>query len=184
MRRQLLLAFLAAAVAVIGLFALLRVGGEVSLDDLKSEAKHTFTLESPDFPYGGEIPAAFTCDGRNAPPALRWKGQPEGTVSYLLVVYDPDAPSGTFIHWVVYDIPGSATEYHLGAGVSGLNDFGQVGYGGPCPPRGSTHRYFFVLFALDTKLNLGEGARLSDVLRAAKGHVLAVAETMGRYGRK
>lgn len=182
MRRYLPFAIIAAAVAAIGFLTLFGVGEKVSIDDLKAEAKSTFTLESPDFRYGEAIPAAFTCDGPNEPPALRWRGQPEGTTSYLLVMYDPDAPGGTFIHWVVYDIPGSVTEYQPGAGVSGLNDFGRRGYGGPCPPSG-THRYFFVLFALDTKLNLGEGARLGDVLRAAKGHVLAVAETMGRYGR-
>ncbi|MEM1508260.1 MAG: YbhB/YbcL family Raf kinase inhibitor-like protein [Thermofilaceae archaeon] len=183
MRKYLLLITFIAIIVLAVFLAFFTAEKEVFIDDLKAEAKTNFELESPDFRYGEPIPATFTCDSSNEPPTLRWRGQPEGTVTYVLLMYDPDAPGGTFIHWVVYDIPGSVTEYQPGVGVNGLNHFGRKGYGGPCPPPGSTHRYFFVLFALDTKLNLSEGARLSDVLRAAKGHVLAVAETMGRYGR-
>ncbi len=161
-----------------------RPAGRATLEDLIKEAKVKFELRSEAFDYGGRIPAKYTCDGEDVPPPLSWSGQPKGTVSYVLICYDPDAPRGTFIHWVLFNIPGDVTELRgEEVGVKGVNDFGRLGYGGPCPPRGSAHRYFFVLLALDTKLNLKEGATLQDVLNAAKGHVLGYAETMGKYGR-
>lgn len=177
-------ALLAAIVAgIMAVFFLPSRGEKVELEDLKEEAEAKFELESPEFSYGGTIPKKYTCDGENVPPPLRWRGRPEGTEAYVLIVYDPDAPMGTFYHWIAYDIPGDVSSLEGELGTSGRNDFGGIGYGGPCPPRGSTHRYFFTLFALDAKLGLGEGARLDEVLRAMRGHVLGYAETMGRYGR-
>ena len=150
-----------------------------------------FTLSSPAFEAGGTIPVDYTCDGRDVSPPLRWGSAPAGTVTLALVCDDPDAPAGTWVHWVVYNIPSSRegfdeavpTDERLSDGtLQGRNDFGRIGYGGPCPP-GGTHRYFFKLYALDTKLDLPPGARKDDLLRAMKDHVLAESELMGRYGR-
>ena len=139
---------------------------------------------------GGTIPARHTCDGLNLSPDLVWTGQPEGTKSFLLVVDDPDAPGGTFVHWVLFDIAATAKGLPEGplaakAGIAGMNDFGKPAWGGPCPPKGKgTHRYFFKLHALDTDtLGLRPGASLVLVEKAIKGHVLATAQLMGRYGR-
>ena len=146
------------------------------------------TLSSDAFKNGGDIPSRFTCDGAGTAPALSWSGAPEGTKSFVLIVDDPDAPSGTFVHWVVVDLPASTTSLAEGgtlpAGArTGKNDFGKVGYGGPCPPSG-THRYFFKLYALDTALGLNPGATKADLLAAMQGHVLAEGQLMGRYGRE
>ncbi len=151
----------------------------------------SFTLSSPAFEAGETIPVDYTCDGRDVSPPLRWGSTPAGTVTLALICDDPDAPVGTWVHWVVYNIPSSREgfdeavppEERLPDGtLQGRNDFGRIGYGGPCPP-GGTHRYFFKLYALDTKLDLPPGARKDNLLRAMKGHVLAESELMGRYGR-
>ena len=144
------------------------------------------------FAPGGTIPAEFTCDGSDVSPALAWSGAPAGTQSFALIVDDPDAPRGTWVHWVLYDVP--PTERHLDEGVpsagtlpsggrQGLNDFGNIGYGGPCPPPGPAHRYCFRLYALDRKLGLQSGATRAAVDRGMRGHVLASAELVGRYSR-
>lgn len=164
----------------------------ISIDDLKKEAKSKFTLSSPAFKYGEKIPVKYTCDGADVSIPLSWSGYPENTKSFLIIMYDPDAPMGTFIHWIAYNIPGNINslpenidkKYKVeGLCFQGINDFGEVGYGGPCPPPGSVHRYFIVVFALDTELKLGENVKISDVLAAVKGHVIAYAEYMGKYGR-
>ena len=149
-------------------------------------------LESPDFASGGMIPKQFTCDGADSSPALEWSDPPGGTKSFALVVDDPDAPVGNWVHWVVFDLPANLRtlarnvpkkEEMADGSRQGRNDFGKIGYGGPCPPPGAPHRYFFRIYALDTKLNLKPGATKKDVETAKQGHVLAEAEWMGRFSR-
>ncbi len=153
-----------------------------------------FRLYSPAFQNGERIPAKYTCDGEDVSPPLRWEEVPEGTKSLVLIVYDPDAPTGTFIHWVLYNIPATVNELPEGVpkdepvvegiGVQGMNDFGYIGYGGPCPPPGhGAHRYFFALHALDVELRVRPGARADEVLKAMKDHVIGYAVLMGTYER-
>jgi Raf kinase inhibitor-like YbhB/YbcL family protein len=147
-----------------------------------------FVLSSPAFVAGGDIPRLFTCDGEDIPPHLVWSGAPKDVGSFALIMDDPDAPNGTFTHWVLFDIPADRTELPSGKtsdaiGVSGRNSRGQSGYMGPCPPSG-THRYFFRLFALDVKtLGLSSGASRQQVEHAATAHTTGTAELMGRYSR-
>ena len=152
----------------------------------------TFILETKAFPKGGEIPSKYTCSGRNVSPALSWSGAPQATRSFALIVEDPDAPSGTFTHWVVYDLPPgthqlpenvSQTDGLGGGGRQGRNGFRRTGYGGPCPPPGKAHRYFFRLYALDSTLNLPAGASRQEVESAIRGHLIAQAELMGKFAR-
>lgn len=150
-------------------------------------------IESKAFPAGGDIPGKFTCDGENLSPALFWSSPPQGTQSLILIVDDPDAPVGTFVHWVLYDLPANARALPEGipatadpatGGHQGTNDFRRPGYGGPCPPAGKPHRYFFRLYALDRQLGLPSGARRQEVDQAMKGHILEQGELMGRYRRR
>ncbi|HBY95813.1 MAG TPA: YbhB/YbcL family Raf kinase inhibitor-like protein [Chloroflexi bacterium] len=151
----------------------------------------SFMLESPAFDEGGQIPTRFTCDGQNVSPPLRWEGEPDNTQSFALIVDDPDAPRRTFTHWVLFDVPASLSELAEGTqagdvGTAGTNDFGKVGYGGPCPPPShGPHRYFFTLYALDQPaLGLTRGAGRDAVERAITGHTLARAQLMGRHERQ
>jgi len=148
-------------------------------------------ITSSAFGSGEMIPAKYTCDGADFSPPLEWSGSPAGTKSLALVCDDPDAPMGTWVHWVIYDIPPSATmlaegitrEKDLpGGGTQGINDFRRIGYGGPCPP-GGTHRYFFKLYALDTALGLKPGITKDQLLKAMRGHILVEAQLMGTYKR-
>ncbi len=142
-------------------------------------------LRSLAFEHGGEIPSLFTCDGSDISPPLQIGDVPEGTASLALVMDDPDAPGGTFDHWVVWNIPAQTTEIASGTepqGVEGRTDFGRMGYGGPCPPSG-THRYMFKLYALDTVLDLARNARKDDLEAAMQGHILAEALLEGKYRR-
>jgi len=148
-----------------------------------------FAITSPAFADGAEIPRLHTCDGENQSPRLTWRDPPTGTRSFVLIVDDPDAPSGTFTHWLLFDIPAGLTELSEGAsgvGRAGRNDFGKNGYGGPCPPKGhGPHRYFLKLSALDLEaLGLPEGAARSRLEAAMKGHVLATTQLAGRYERR
>lgn len=152
-----------------------------------------FGLKSPQWSGGSEIPRQYTCDGADISPPLEWSTAPEGTKSFSLVTEDPDAPGGTFFHWVLYDLPAAARglpenvspQKDLPDGArQGRNSFGKIGYGGPCPPPGPAHRYFFRLYALDKKLDLPAGAGREELDRAMKGHVLAETELMGRYKRR
>jgi Raf kinase inhibitor-like YbhB/YbcL family protein len=150
-----------------------------------------FRLTSAGFTEGTAIPAKYTCDGENKAPPLRWDGAPQAQ-SFVLILEDPDAPGGTFTHWVLYDIPGAQRELpealsNVGAlGTPGLNDFSRVGYGGPCPPRGGgAHRYVFTLSALDVAtLNLPPESERHKVEAAMRGHVLSKATLIGQYERQ
>ena len=138
------------------------------------------------FQQGGNIPSKFSCDGANTSPPLQISDVPPEAKSLVLIVDDPDAPSGLFTHWAVWNIsPQSSTipEGSTPKGVQGTNDFGKSGYGGPCPPSGA-HRYYFKIFALDRELDLPSGAKRSQLDAAMKGHVVAQGELMGRYARK
>jgi len=149
------------------------------------EAAMTLTLSSTAFSPNGEIPVAHTCDGPGTAPPLAWNGVPTGTRAFALIADDPDAPDPaapkrTFVHWVVYDIPKSATSLKSNGFREGLNARGQPGYTGPCPPKGR-HRYFFKLYALDTELgDLGQPTK-AGLEQAMSGHVLEKAELIGTY---
>jgi Raf kinase inhibitor-like YbhB/YbcL family protein len=151
-------------------------------------AEQGFTLTSPAFAPDGNIPAECTCDGDNESPELKWIHPPEETRSFALFVEDLDAPRGTLTHWVLYDVPSDAESIPRAKphrGIDGRNDFGHVGYGGPCPPPNhGKHRYYFKLFALDVdSLNLEEGASRAAVEAAMEGHTLGKTELMGRFER-
>ena len=152
-----------------------------------------FDLTSTAFKAGDAIPNKHTCDGADVSPPFAWTEPPPGAKSFALVCDDPDAPVGTWVHWVLYDVPGTSrqlleaidTKPTLADGSrQGTNDFKRTGYGGPCPPRGAPHRYFFKLYALDTVLGLAPGATKAALLKAMEGHVAGQAELMGRYGRQ
>ncbi|RME81372.1 MAG: YbhB/YbcL family Raf kinase inhibitor-like protein [Caldilineae bacterium] len=148
-------------------------------------------LTSPAFAYGQRIPRKYTCDDRDISPPLQWEGAPAATESFALIMDDPDAPVGTWDHWLIFDIPAGTnslpeavpTDPTLADGsVQGLNSWRRTGYGGPCPPRGE-HRYFFRLYALDTQLKLGPNTDKGRLKKAMEGHILAQAELMGVYSR-
>ena len=159
----------------------------------KQEGRKTeMKITSSSFKEGEIIPSKFTCDGEDISPQLSWKDPPENTKCFALISDDPDAPSGDWVHWVIYNIPSSVSELtenipknkKLDNGTEqGLNDFRKTGYDGPCPP-GGIHRYYFKLYALDTMLDLGPGATKAQVLQAMKGHILAEAQLMGKYRRQ
>ena len=141
----------------------------------------TLIISSPAFENEGVIPAKYTCDGEEINPPLQVKSIPEGTKTLAIIVEDPDAPKGTFDHWLAWNIPPeNAVEEGRPAGISGTNSAGKTGYHGPCPPSGY-HRYYFYLFALDSSLNLKAGANKNELKEAMKGHILAGGSLMGRY---
>ena len=149
-------------------------------------------IKSSAFEEGGMIPGKYTCDGENVSPPLSWSDAPAETKTFALINHDPDAPAGTWVHWVIYNIPGSEKELpeaiapkkNLDNGaVQGVNDFRKTGYGGPCPP-GGTHRYYFKLYALDTKLDLQGDVTKDKLLDAMRGHILAEGQLMGKYSRR
>lgn len=149
-----------------------------------------FIVKVEGFNEGATIPSRFTCDGGDVSPAIEWAGEPSKTRSFALIMNDPDAPGGTWNHWLVWDIVASVHSLpegkgHASLGKSGTNDFGRLGYGGPCPPkRRGSHRYYFRLFALDTPtLGVPEGGKRSALEKALKGHTIAETAYMGRYER-
>jgi len=152
-----------------------------------------FRLTSAALKDGATIPGKYTCDGVDVSPPLAWSGAPAGTRGLALIADDPDAPGGTWVHWVLYNLPAEVSELpeniakveslDLGGARQGRNDFRRPGYGGPCPPPGPAHRYFFKLYALDTRLELKAGAQKKDVEAAMEGHVLGSAQLMGTYAR-
>jgi len=158
--------------------------------------RSAMNLSSTAFGPGGRIPARHTCDGEDLSPPLAWDGVPEGTRSLALIMDDPDAPPGTWVHWVLYNLPAESRGLEEGVpknaalddgaahGVCwGVSSYSRVGYFGPCPPPGSPHRYSFRLYALDAALELEPKASKERVERAMSGHVLASAELVGLYGR-
>lgn len=145
-------------------------------------------LSSSAFQEGGKIPAQYTCDGANVSPPLEWTGVPQGAKSLALIVEDPDAPSGVWVHWVLFNLEPGLTELPEGVkpgslGEQGMNDSRRPGYSGPCPPRGPAHRYFFKMYALDKTLSLSAGATKKDAEKAMQGSVLAQGQLIGKYGR-
>ena len=150
------------------------------------------TIRSSVIEPGSAIARDYTCDGRDVSPPLRWENPPANTQSFALICDDPDAPMGTWTHWVIYNLPPAARELaesfppqerRPDGTLQGKNDFGRIGYGGPCPPRGKPHRYFFRLYALDAKLAAGPGLTRKALLKAMEGHILAQGQVMGRYKR-
>ncbi len=151
-----------------------------------------FTLKSSAFDEGGSIPVKYTGDGEDVSPALEWSNAPEGTRAFALVCDDPDAPAGAWVHWLIYAIPENPPmlpeavppKRELANGArQGINDFRKLGYGGPAPPPGAAHRYYFRLYALDSALELAPGIRKANLMKAMEGHILGRAELMGRYKR-
>ncbi len=153
-----------------------------------------FTLKSEAFPQKGEIPLKYTCLGGNLSPPLRWENLPQGARTLVLICEDPDAPRGIFTHWILYNIPPSLFALPEGVGkkgeakimdniFQGKNDFGKLGYGGPCPPPGKPHRYFFRLIAVDSELPPKAGLTRKQVLELIEGHILEEAQLMGVFGR-
>ena len=146
-------------------------------------------ITSSAFINEGMIPARYTCDGDNIAPELNWRHIPDNVVSFALICDDPDAPNGTWIHWVLFNIPAGDScltlekNEHVQKHIDGVNSWGSTGYGGPCPPSG-THRYYFKLYALDTMLDLNAGATKDELLEAMDGHILVSGQIMGRYQRQ
>ncbi len=149
-------------------------------------------LTSTAFEPNGTMPKTHTCDGPDVSPPLAWNDPPAGTQSFALIMDDPDAPAGTWVHWVLFNLPAAARalpenvpkiERLANGALQGRNDFRRIGYGGPCPPKGPAHRYFFKLYALDTRLALQAGATKAEMERAMAGHILAQGQLVGRYGR-
>ncbi len=155
------------------------------------ETKMAIKITSPAFEEGGMIPKKYTCDGEDVSPPLVWTSVPIGTKSFALICDDPDAPMGTWVHWVLFNLPADTKELSenippqkiLENGAKqGTNDFRKIGYGGPCPPSG-THRYYFKLYALDTEIDLEAGITKAQLLKAMEGHILAEGQLMGKYKR-
>lgn len=149
-------------------------------------------LTSSAFQAGRTLPDRFSCDGENISPPLQWSGVPAGAQSLVLIFDDPDAPGGMFSHWVIYDMSPEQNGLPEGIGlgenpnanyVQGRNDYGDTGYGAPCPPPGETHQYFFRLYALDTTLNIGPGATRAQVIENMEGHILATTELSAAFQR-
>jgi Raf kinase inhibitor-like YbhB/YbcL family protein len=150
----------------------------------------SLNLNSTSFQADGNIPTKFTCDAQDVSPALKWVAPPAETRSFALITDDPDAPTKTIVHWVMYDLPAGARSLPEGVAKDatlpdgsrqGTNDHGTIGYSGPCPPRGATHHYFFKLYALDTTLDLKPDAGKEDLEHAMEGHILAESQLIGRF---
>ncbi len=157
---------------------------------LSEEGKMALSISSDAFQDGGQIPSKYTCDGQDISPQLAWGGPPQGTKAFALIVDDPGAPSGVFTHWVLFNLPADTRQLAEGipsqsqlqnGALQGKNDFGKIGYSGPCPPRGTTHQYRFTLYALDKLLDLKAGATKKQILEAVKGYVLAQGQLRGVY---
>jgi len=158
----------------------------------KIEAPKTIQVSSTAFTNGSYIPKKYTCDGDNISPPISWSNIPSDAKSLVLLVVDPDAPFKPFIHWILYNIPVDVRELPENIpkepivenyGYQGVNDFGDIGYGGPCPPPGSTHRYIFRVYALNVVLDVKPGASIDEIKRHMDGHIIAYGELIGLYGR-
>ncbi len=166
--------------------------GALLLAAASARAQSVISVQSAAFSQGGTIPNAYTCADADKSPPLKWAGVPERAKTLALICEDPDAPGGTFIHWVLYNLPGSVGELAENqpktarlpqGGEQGVNDFGRIGYGGPCPPSGNPHHYHFRLIALDSALSLHAGASGAEVRSAARGHEVANGELVGTFAR-
>jgi Raf kinase inhibitor-like YbhB/YbcL family protein len=189
------IAFVLALLAALVLAVALSGTRRVSASEEKSNMT-TFKLTSPSFKNNDPIPTKYTCDGQDSSPPLHWEGAPEGTKRFALIVDDPDAPVGTFTHWLLYGVPANKTELPenvshtdrvaaLDDAKQGMNDYGKIGYGGPCPPHGhGVHHYRFKLFALDAELQVPPRETCLKLNDAMKGHILAQTELVGIYQRK
>jgi len=173
------------------LVVVLLAGCESREQPLK-EGEMVLAVSSPAFQEGSKIPTKYTCDGQDVSPALTWGESPVETQSFALIVDDPDAPVGVFTHWVIFNIPSDSrqlaeaipTQAQLPSGaLQGKNDFGRIGYGGPCPPSGRPHRYRFTVYALDQSLDLDAGASKKQVIGAMREHILAQGQLTGTYQR-
>lgn len=176
---------------ICGIIAFSSLFGPSFMPSLSAQQEY-LKITSPNFSNGGNIDKKFTCDGLDVSPQLAWTNAPSGTKSFALLVDDPDAPVGNWNHWTMWNIPASShslpenvpKEAKLPDGSEqGLNDFKKAGYNGPCPPPGKPHRYYFKLFALNASLDLKSNASKRELEAGMKGHILAQAEWMGRYGR-
>jgi Raf kinase inhibitor-like YbhB/YbcL family protein len=174
------------------LFCLVVLMCALSIAGEAQTASPNLLIKSAGFDANAPIPAVYTCSGENKSPALAWTGEPAGTRSYALIVEDPDAPGGTFIHWVAYNLPATVTALPMGVpktptiaggGVQGVNGRGEIGYHGPCPPPGPAHHYHFRLYALDATLDLKAGADDATVKSAMAGHVIARGDLVGTFAR-
>lgn len=165
--------------------ALSACGGDDDEEPAAVSGAQSFAFVGGDVADGEPVDPRFTCDGENASPALAWEEPPSGTVELALVVDDPDAPGGSFVHWVVYGIPAEQTSLDRGrkVGLEGANDADGVGWTGPCPPGGETHDYVFTLYALDSEAGLEGGASADDLRAAIDGHVLGQATLTAPYKR-
>ena len=151
---------------------------------MEKEKVRTLAVRSVAFSHNGNIPLQYTCEGENFNPPIEIDDVPDDTETLALIMEDPDAPRGVFVHWLLWDLPPhSSIIERTNQGISGRNDFGKIGYGGPCPPSG-THRYFFTIYALDNAPELESGADKEALLDAMKGHTLAKGELMGLYSKK
>jgi Raf kinase inhibitor-like YbhB/YbcL family protein len=184
--------FQVAFLLIITLLVVLLLAGCESREQPLKEEEMALTVLSKAFQEGGEIPAKYTCDGQDISPPLSWSEPPSGARSFVLMVDDLDAPGGTFTHWIIFNIPSNSrvlseavpTPAQLSDGTTpGKNDFGRIGYGGPCPPPGRPHRYQFTLYALDQALGLKAGASKKQVLDAMREHILAQGQLTGVYQR-
>lgn len=169
-----------------------QTGQAVNEKENTMATSENFTITSTAFKEGKSIPQKYTCDGQDISPQLGWQSVPPNTKSLALIADDPDAPMGTWVHWVIFNIPPTTTELSESVptektlpngALQGINDFKNYGYGGPCPPSG-THRYYFKLYALDTALKLSAGITKPELLKAMERHIVAQAQLMGRYSRK
>ncbi len=170
------------------LIAMLLLGASAQAE----EGRMQITLTSPSFQNNKPMLAKHSCEGADASPALKWEGARAGVKSFALICDDPDAPGGSWVHWVIYGLPAKTAELPEGVAKAdsvsgakqGMNDFGKVGYGGPCPPRGhGVHHYHFRLYALDVELSLAPRVKRQQLESAMKGHVLAQTELIGTYQR-
>ncbi len=157
---------------------------------IDEDAVMTIVISSTAFKEGDRIPVKYTCDGQDISPALVWDGPPQQTEAFVLMVDDPDAPGGVFTHWIIFNIPANIHQFGEGVPIQeqlesgalqGKNNFGKIGYRGPCPPSGSSHRYRFTIYALDQRLNLKAGVSKKQVIDAMQGHILAQGQLTGTY---
>jgi Raf kinase inhibitor-like YbhB/YbcL family protein len=169
------------------------VSTQIISQTISNNKKMEIKLYSSAFKQGNFIPAKYSCEGANISPQLHWSNTPKNAKSFAIIVDDPDAPGGDFVHWVIYNIPGNMNELHEDVTPSrnipdevklGTNGFGRISYGGPCPPAGKPHHYFFKIYALDTVLHhLESGATKQELLSAMNNHILAEGHLMGKYQR-